>query len=204
MAYQRKDTWYHKAKNEGYRSRAAYKLQELHQRLKLFKSGILVIDLGCAPGGWLQVAAKLVGGKGRIVGIDRNATKTLEDSRISTLTGDITQSEVIDSLYHHLGKKADLILSDMAPDTTGVGFQDHVHSVELVKITMQTAIRMLASGGNMVAKVFDGSDLTELVNELSRHFNRVKRIRLKTTRKGSRELYLFAANFKGPCEKKRG
>ncbi len=192
MAYQRKDSWYRKAKQEGYRSRAAYKLEELHLKLKLFTPGMRVVDLGCAPGGWLQVAAKWIGKKGLLVGIDRFETQPLADARILTMTGDITQPSSIENLQKNLGKPADLVLSDMAPDTTGVGFADHANSVELVYIAGRVAEKLLVTGGRLVAKVFDGPDMKHLTEKLSQNYSNIQRIHLKSTRKGSRELYLVA------------
>ncbi len=192
MAYDRKDGWYRKAKREGYRSRAAYKLIELDQKLGLFKKGMRVVDLGCAPGGWLQVAAARVGRRGRVVGVDLLQTQPLAEEQVKLVSGDVTQSDTCKRLAGLLGGTADLVLSDMAPNTSGVGFQDHVRSIELVRQASELAAALLASGGALLAKVFDGPDLDSLLGELKDSFGPPRRIRLKSTRKGSREIYLFA------------
>jgi 23S rRNA (uridine2552-2'-O)-methyltransferase len=195
VAYQRKDGWYRKAKQEGFRSRAAYKLLELHQKHKLFSAGMYVIDLGCAPGGWIQVASGEIGDRGRVVGIDRLEVTPLQLPQATILLGDITDEDTAARLLDELGRPADLVLSDMAPDTSGVGFADHVRSVELVRVAAGLAEKLLKPGGSMLAKVFEGADLKPLVDDLKKSFSKVQRERPKSTRKGSRELYLLARNF---------
>jgi len=192
MAYRRKDSWYRKAKQEGYRSRAAYKLEELDRRLSLFGRGMRVADLGCAPGGWLQLAAARVGRRGRVVGIDRLEVAPLGLEQVEVLCGDITDEQCAARLSRALGGPAALVLSDMAPDTSGVGFADHARSVELVRAAAALARDLLEPGGRLVAKAFDGPDVNSLVAELGSGFTGVRRMRLHTTRKGSRELYLVA------------
>ena len=195
MVYDRKDAYYRKAKEEGYRSRAAYKLMELDQKLRLFKQGQKGVDQGCAPGGWLQVAAAKVGSKGLIVGIDRFATPSLGIAQVQTLEGDISADESVARLKELLTGPADFVLSDMAPDTSGVGFADHVRSVELARLVLDAARKLLKPGGWFVAKVFEGPDLKALVEEIRASFGKVQRIKPASTRKGSRELYLMAAPF---------
>ncbi|HUU04137.1 MAG TPA: RlmE family RNA methyltransferase [Myxococcota bacterium] len=191
VAYDRKDGWYRKAKREGYRSRAAYKLIELDKKLRLFRKGMRVVDLGCAPGGWLQVAAERVGRRGRVVGVDRLQTQPLASEQVKLLLGDVNQPGTRERLAELLGGTADLLLSDMAPNTSGVGFQDHVRSIELVRMAGELAAALLTCGGALLAKVFDGPDLDALLGELKDSFGPARRIRLKSTRKGSREIYLF-------------
>lgn len=192
MAYRRKDGWYRKAKQEGYRSRAAYKLEELDRRLALFRRGMRVADLGCAPGGWLQLAAARVGRRGRVVGIDRLEVAPLGLAQVEVLRGDIEDEQTAARLGRALGGPAGVVLSDMAPDTSGVGFADHARSVELVRAAASLAQALLVPGGRLVAKAFEGPDMNSLVTELGTGFTKVRRMRLKTTRKGSRELYLVA------------
>lgn len=195
MTYQRKDGWYRRAKQEGYRSRAAYKLIELQRRGRFFSSGMKVLDLGCAPGGWLQVAAGEVGKTGVVVGVDRAALEPLGLPQVVTLTGNINDPGVCDRLREALGGPADVVLSDMAPDTSGVGHADHARSLELARAALAAARRLLRPGGALVCKVFDGSDLEELIREWGAFFGQVRRIRPDSTRKASRELYLLARPF---------
>ncbi len=191
MAYQRKDSFYRKAKREGYRSRAAYKLIELDERVRLFRRGMRVLDLGCAPGGWLQVAAERVGPQGRVVGIDRLKVDALGLAQVNILPGDVTAADTAERLRAALGGPAQLVLSDMAPDTSGVAFADHVHSVELVQTAAALAGQIMAAKGVFLAKVFEGGDLPALVEELRLSVGKVRRLHLRSTRKGSRELYLL-------------
>lgn len=195
MAYQRKDSWYRRAKQEGYRSRAAYKLIELQRRCRLFAKGMRVVDLGCAPGGWFQVAAKEVGGKGRVAGIDRLEVEPLGLPQTVALVGNIHDHEACDRLQEVLGGRADVVLSDMAPDTSGVGDADHARSLDLARAAFEAAGRLLRPGGTLVCKVFDGSDLNGLIVDWKSAFGKVGRIRPESTRKGSRELYLVARPF---------
>ena len=197
MVYNRKDGWYKKAKQEGFRSRAVYKLEELDRRVQLFSRGSKVVDLGCAPGGWLQFAAKKVGPRGRVVGIDRLEMKPLPELRqVQILLGDITEAESLERLREALGGPADVVLSDMAPDTSGVGFTDHVRSLDLVRLAFEASLVLLKPGGTFVAKIFDGPDLDALVKNIKARFGKTRRIRPEATRKGSRELYLVATQFK--------
>jgi 23S rRNA (uridine2552-2'-O)-methyltransferase len=194
--YNRKDGYYRKAKAEGYRSRAAYKLIELDSKHRLLRKGMRLVDLGCAPGGWLQVASKKVGPKGRVVGIDRLEMAELKLLNTIVLIGDITAEDSRSRLLEALGGPADLVLSDMAPDTSGVAFADHVRSVELVAMGGQIARELLRPGGTYLAKVFEGPDLNELVADLKRHFGKIKRVKPEASRKGSKELYLVCPNLR--------
>jgi 23S rRNA (uridine2552-2'-O)-methyltransferase len=193
VAYHRKDSYYRNAKREGYRSRAAYKLMELDTKLGLFRSGMTVLDLGCAPGGWCQVAARKVGKKGRVLGIDRNPTEPFDQPQIELLVADLVDPGILECLRRALSGPVDVVLSDMAPDTSGVGFADHARSIELAGIAVGLAREVLAPTGLLVVKVFDGSDINELVGEMESSIGRVRRIHLKSTRKGSREIYLSAS-----------
>ncbi|HOX42148.1 MAG TPA: RlmE family RNA methyltransferase [Myxococcota bacterium] len=197
--YERKDRFYQQAKAEGYRSRAAYKLLELDRRHRLLARGARVLDLGCAPGGWIQVAAAKVGPGGRVVGIDRLAVDPLGLAQACVLRGDLADADSLARLESELGGPADVVLSDMAPDTSGVGFQDHVRSVELVRLALGVARRLLRPGGAMLAKVFEGPDLQALAAELKAAFGRLKRIKPEATRKGSRELYLLCEDHRAPA-----
>ena len=195
MAYKRKDGFYKRAKKEGYRSRAAYKLIELDRRQHLLRRGQRVLDLGCAPGGWLQVAAGKVGRTGRVVGMDRLQVQGLDLPNAEILLGDVTGADAPARLRDALGGPADLALSDMAPDTSGVGFADHARSIELVRTAFAVSSQLLRPGATFCAKVFDGPDLDDLVVELKTRFGKIRRVRPEATRKGSRELYLVCTGF---------
>jgi 23S rRNA (uridine2552-2'-O)-methyltransferase len=203
VAYHRKDSWYRKAKDAGYRSRAAYKLLELDRKAQLLRTGMKVVDLGCAPGGWLQVAARKVGKKGRIVGVDLLSVEPLNIAQVEVVLGDIRDRDMIEVILEKLKGKADLVLSDMAPNTSGVSFKDHHGSIELVRMALETAIKVLVVGGTFVAKIFEGPDTNLLVDDIKIRFSKVRRIKPDTTRKGSRELYLVAHSLKGEKEIRR-
>ena len=207
--YNRKDHFYQQAKAEGYRSRAAYKLMELDSKYKLLKSGQRVVDLGCAPGGWVQVVAPCLGENGIVIGIDRLETKafTQQDFRagksiaqVTILTGDITDSAIQQQVIDQAGGKVDLVLSDMSPDLTGVYFQDAARSAELVEIAFDVASRLLVPGGNIVTKIFPGSEADELFNQVRKFYNKVSRVSLKSTRKTSKEFYFVGQGFKGSLD----
>jgi 23S rRNA (uridine2552-2'-O)-methyltransferase len=191
--YVRKDHWYRKAKEEGYRSRSAYKLIELHKRYHLFRRGMKVVDLGCAPGGWMQVTAQEVGPSGRVVGIDLEPTEPLGLPQVHVLTGDIRHGETLSNIRNLLEGPCDLLLSDMAPDTSGVGFADHARSIELVSCAFGAARVLLRPGGTFLSKVFDGPDLSGLISEMKTLFGHIKRVRPEASRKASREIYLLAS-----------
>jgi len=190
VAYQRKDRFYQRAKQEGYRSRAAYKLEQLDRRLRLFAPGQRVVDLGCAPGGWLQVAARAVGRKGRVVGIDIEEVAPLGLEQVRVLRADIFDAATAGRLRELLEGPPDVVLSDMAPHTCGDRDADHSRSVELVAAAGRLAGDWLRPGGWFVAKVFEGGAINDLVQELGEWFGELRRIRPEATRDGSRELYL--------------
>ena len=205
--YQRKDHLYLKAKSEGYRSRAAYKLQELDQKYHLIKPGMKVVDLGCAPGGWLQVAAAKVGRLGMVIGIDRLVVKSFRLGEIKgregeinspiILTGDITDVEIQQQVIKEAGSKVDLILSDMSPDLTGVYFQDAARSAELVEIAFTIANILLKPKGNIVTKIFPGTESDQLFLEMKKNYKKLSRVALKSTRKTSKEFYFVGEGFVG-------
>jgi 23S rRNA (uridine2552-2'-O)-methyltransferase len=196
MAYHRKDSFYKLAKEAGYRSRAAYKLIELDQRLALLTRGATVLDIGCAPGGWLQVASQKVGPKGLVVGVDRLAVADLALGNVRVLQADLQDAASFEKMKALLKKSTDVVLSDMAPSTSGVGFADHTRSVELVRVAADVAFGTLRAGGSFCAKVFDGSEIEELLRHLKSRFGKIRRIHPKASRKESREFYLGCRNFR--------
>ena len=181
-----RDEYYNKAKQQGYRSRSAYKLQQLDETATLFEDGDTVVDLGAAPGGWLQVAAERVG-TGRVVGVDRQRIESLE--RVETVRGDLTDEDVQADLAERVGE-ADVVLSDMAPNMTGEYDLDHARSVYLARQALDVALDVLAPGGDFVAKVFDGRDLDALEADIDAEFEYVRTVRPDASRDESSELYL--------------
>lgn len=193
----RKDHYYKKAKQEGYRSRAAYKLLEIQKRFKIFRKGDRVVDLGCAPGGWLQLIAAEVGPKGRMVGVDLQKTRVLGSGNVELIRGDITAPEVRSRVRQTLGGEADVVTSDLSPNITGIGFQDHMRSCELVRTALGVARELMRPGGIFLAKVFQGEELDGVVGELKDEFGEVRRVVPTASRKASSEIYLLAMGFRG-------
>jgi len=190
--YDRKDTFYQKAKQEGYRSRAAYKLLELQRELRVFKPGDRVIDLGSWPGGWVQVAASLVGNVGQVIGIDLVALDPLPLSNVTLVQGDATDPRQQEQLLVLLGGQSDVMLSDMAPKLSGIRETDDVRAMELCRTALACAPQLLRPGGALLLKVFMGSEYKAFLTELRATFTTVKVIRPEATRKGSAETYILA------------
>jgi 23S rRNA (uridine2552-2'-O)-methyltransferase len=193
------DPYVARAKAEGYRSRAAYKIKELDERYKLFRKGMRVVDLGAAPGGWAQVAATATGSTDAnplVVAIDYLDMDEIPG--VAFLKKDFTDDDAPQALIDLMGgKKADLVMSDMAAPTTGHRPTDHLRIVHLVEIAADFAIQVLAPGGSFVAKVFQGGTEHELLHLLKQHFATTLHAKPKASRSESAETYLVARGFKG-------
>jgi 23S rRNA (uridine2552-2'-O)-methyltransferase len=184
-----KDEYYNRAKQEGYRARSAYKLKQLDEAAGLFGPGNTVVDLGAAPGGWSQVAREQVGEEGTVVAVDLQRIKELDG--VETVRGDMTDDETRAALVERVGE-ADVVVSDMAPNMTGEYSLDHARSVYLARQAFETALELLASGGDLAVKAFDGPDIDELRAEMDREFEYVRTIHPDASRDASSELYLVA------------
>ena len=196
MIYKPKDTYYKKAKQEGYRSRAAYKLLELQQRFHIMKPGDVVIDLGAAPGGWLQVTAKCIGQNGKVIGIDLQRIDALREPNIILIEGDIVSPEMSKRIEAIVHGKAHCVLSDLAPRLSGIRDADAARCLELNRAALAVAITMLRPEGSFLAKSFINQDLHTFTLELKEHFHSVQRTRPEATRQGSSEFYFLAKDFK--------
>jgi 23S rRNA (uridine2552-2'-O)-methyltransferase len=184
-----KDEYYNRAKQEGYRSRSAYKLKQLDEAAGLFGPGNTVVDLGAAPGGWSQVAVERVGEDGTVVAVDLQRIDDLDG--VETVRGDLTEASTREGLVDRVGA-ADVVLSDMAPNMTGEYSLDHARSVHLARQAFETALALLGPGGDLAVKVFDGPDLDDLRAEMEREFEYVRTIHPDASRDSSSELYLVA------------
>ena len=190
-AVTRKDEYYNRAKQEGYRTRAAYKLKQLDREADLLSHGDRVVDLGAAPGGWLQVAAEEVGETGTVVGVDFQRIRELDHDNIETIKGDMTEERTKDRLTEVIGEEgADLVISDMAPNMTGEYDLDHARSVHLARQAFAVAKEILATDGDFVAKVFQGQDLEALREEIEESFQYVRTMSPDASRDSSSEVYL--------------
>jgi 23S rRNA (uridine2552-2'-O)-methyltransferase len=196
MAYDRKDHFYKRAKREGKASRAVYKLSELQRRYKLVRAGAVAVDLGCAPGGWMQELSQMVGPKGRVVGIDLLPLKIQVPPNCAFILGDITDEVALAKVRELAGGSVDAILSDMAPNLSGVAFADAYRSYELAMCALDVCGRLLKESGNFVVKIFPGEEFASFVAELKRSFREVATIVPEATRKTSSERYLVATGFR--------
>jgi 23S rRNA (uridine2552-2'-O)-methyltransferase len=192
LTRQLNDPYVAAAKQQGFRSRAAYKLVELDERFRLIRRGSLVVDLGVAPGGWTQAAVQR--GAARVVAVDLLAVDPVAGAVM--LQGDFTEPEVQQRLMEELGGKADLVLSDMAPNTTGHAATDHLRIMALAEAALAFAIDALAEGGGFVAKVFQGGAEKAMLERLKRHFASVRHAKPPASRKQSSELYVVATGFR--------
>jgi 23S rRNA (uridine2552-2'-O)-methyltransferase len=185
------DEYVRRAQKEGWRSRAVYKLIELNERDRLLKPGMTVVDLGAAPGGWTQYAAGRVGGKGHVYALDLLPMDHFADTTV--LQGDFTEDAVLERLETALGETAvDLVLSDMAPNMSGVESVDIPRSMYLAELALDFCDRMLREGGSFVTKLFQGEGFDAFVREVRGRFDRVAVRKPKASRPRSREVYLVA------------
>ncbi len=185
----RKDDYYNRAKQQGYRSRAAYKLKQLDEEAGLISEGDTVVDLGAAPGGWLQVAAELAGESGTVVGVDLQRIKPIDG--VETVRGDMTDEETRQRI-RDLIDEADVVVSDMAPNMTGEYSLDHARSIHLARTAFETSLELLAPGGDFVAKVFEGPDTNDLRADIDEEFEYVRTIHPDASRDSSSELFMVA------------
>ena len=192
LARQLNDPYVRAAKEQGWRSRAAYKLLELDEKFHLIRKGARVVDLGAAPGGWSQVAISR--GAAKVVAIDLLPMEPLAGATV--LQADFTAEETEARLIEALGGKADLVLSDMAPNTTGHAATDHLRIMALAEAALDFALGVLAEGGGFVAKVFQGGTERAMLARLKQHFASVKHAKPPASRKESSELYVVATGFR--------
>ncbi|GEO13293.1 RlmE family RNA methyltransferase [Microvirga aerophila] len=189
------DPYVARAKREGYRSRAAYKLLEIDEKYHLLKTGQRVVDLGAAPGGWSQIAARKVGPKGKVVGIDLLPIDPMPGVEFIEL--DFLDESAPGKLIEMLGGPADVVMSDMAANTTGHKKTDHLRIMGLAEAAIYFAREILAPGGVFIAKVFQGGTESELLADLKRDFAVVRHVKPAASRADSAELYVMATGFRG-------
>ncbi len=191
-AYQRKDALHQRAKREGFRSRAAYKLQELQRTHRVLRRGQRVVDLGCWPGGWLQVAARIVGAEGRVVGVDVAEVEPLGLANTFAIQADLTEPGVAERILDALGGLADVVLCDAAPKLTGVRATDRAREESLLEAVEALLPVLLRPDGDLILKLLDSPEAQAVVARLRKQFARTKLTGLATTRRHSSERYLVA------------
>ncbi len=188
------DEFVKRSQKEGYRSRAAYKLLELQERDRFLKPGQVVVDLGAAPGGWLQVAASVVGKSGKVIGLDLLEIDPL--AGVELIQGDFREDAVLEALNEMLeGRQVDLVISDMAPNVSGVSAVDQPRAMYLCELALDFCRHSLKPGGGMVVKVFQGEGFDEFFSEMRSSFGKVVTRKPKASRPKSREVYLVAGNY---------
>jgi 23S rRNA (uridine2552-2'-O)-methyltransferase len=195
--YDPKDYYYRKAKASGLRARSAFKIEEILRRHRLLGSGRSVLDLGAAPGGFLQVLAEAVGERGAAVGVDKEHIRNLGKPWVRTGVVDLLAPGALEKIRDLYPGRFDLVASDMAPKTIGIKITDEARSLELCRAALQVARETLKLGGAFVAKVFMGGDFPAFRKELATHFQRVQVARPEATRDSSYEVYVVAKGFKG-------
>jgi len=188
------DEFVKRAQKDGYRSRAAYKLEELDVTVKLIRPGMVIVDVGSAPGGWAQYAVRRTGGKARVIALDMRPIEPIPG--VDIIQGDFTDSAVLDLLKQRLaGAAVDLVMSDMAPNISGNRATDQPRSVALLEEAMLFATEVLKPGGDLLVKAFQGEGIDEFTRDLRRHFATVKTLKPKASRPESREIYLLARTY---------
>ena len=190
------DPYVKQAQKDGYRSRSAYKLVELNEKDRLIRPGMYVMDLGSAPGGWSQVLSRLLGDKGRVLATDILPMDPI--GNVDFIQGDFTSDTVVEQIKAWLGDgKFDLVVSDIAPNLSGIDSADQARSIYFLELALDTVRLMLKPGANFVAKMFQGQGSDEYVKELRKHFGKISVRKPKASRPESREVYIVAKEFKG-------
>lgn len=197
MAYNVRDKFAKRATREGFRARSAYKLLDIQRKYEVLKAGDTVLDLGCAPGSWLQVVAEIVGTRGSVVGVDIEATRNMEGANIFVLKEDISTPDLAQRVLAKAGKAFNVVLCDVAPNTTGMKHKDQQAAHELSLHALHIALAVLARGGNMVIKVFEGPHTPQITKEAKAHFTHVVIIKPMASQKQSKEWYIVARGFQG-------
>ena len=196
--YERKDHYHQRAKREGYRSRAAYKLEEIQRAQRLLRPGQRVVDLGCWPGGWLQVASAAVGARGRVVGVDRAEIEPpLEKENVIAICGDLSEPRVWKDIIEILGGLADVVLCDAAPKLTGVRATDCAREEALLEGVEAALPTLLRPDGSLLLKILDGPDAQRVERRIRERFERARGVKPGASRKGTTERYLLARGYRG-------
>tara|TARA_R110000868_G_scaffold189695_2_gene433144 strand:+ start:190116 stop:190799 length:684 start_codon:yes stop_codon:yes gene_type:complete len=198
---QAKDQYVRMAIEQGYHSRAAFKLKEINEKRKIIKPGMTVVDLGAAPGGWCQVIKEEMSkdgkglGGGQIIGLDKIWMQDVEE--VLFIKGDFTKDEVLEDLLYKCPEKVNVVLSDMAPETSGHDGTDHLRIMSLVEMAADFALNILKPNGTFLVKIFQGGEEIKFREEMRKKFAKVEFIKPKSSRKGSREVFLLCTKFKG-------
>jgi len=192
----KRDYYYQKAKAENYRSRATYKLSQTARKYSFIRRGDVVVDLGAAPGGWIQAARKIAGKTGFVLGVDLKPIEPFPQEYIRTIVADFTEPGALQQIMDFLPRKADVVLSDASPNISGVWELDNARQIDLAGQALKIALSLLRPSGNFFVKVFEGNMLPGFVKAVKKHFEVVKVIKPKASRVKSSEMYLLAMGLK--------
>jgi 23S rRNA (uridine2552-2'-O)-methyltransferase len=192
----KRDYYYKKAKQEMYRSRAAYKLTEVIKRYHFIEFGDVVLDLGAAPGGWMQSARRAVGNRGFILGVDLKSIEPFPQPYVRTIICDITEPEAVQQILEMLPREADAVISDASPNISGIWEVDHARQIDLSQQALEIALQTLKPSGNFFVKVFQGDMLNDFIQKVKQHFETVIVVKPKASRPKSSEIFLLARCLK--------
>jgi len=196
----KKDHFHRLAKERGYRSRAAFKLQQIAKRYHFVRQGDSVLDLGAAPGGWLQTAHQIVGNHGYLLGVDKDPISDLPFENVKTIVADILDQNVISNIESSGPSKYDVVLSDLAPNVSGVWEVDHARQIDLARSALRIACSVLKPSGIFLVKVFQGSEIIDFRNEMKVRFRFLRIVKPPASRSESAELYFLGLDFLGQGE----
>jgi len=197
LRQRKRDQFHRLAKARGFRSRAAFKLLQITKRYNFIKPGQRVLDLGAAPGGWLQAARQVVGSRGFVFGVDLQPITALPYGNVRTMIGDITQPQIVDEIKKDAGSSFDVVLSDLAPNVSGVWEVDHARQIELARCAVRVGDVLLRASGNMLVKVFQGSEVKEFQDHMRSLFHEFRIVKPPASRAESAELYFLGLGFVG-------
>ena len=192
----KREFYYKKAKEENYRSRATYKLVQANEKYQLIKRNDVVVDLGAAPGGWIQAARKMTGKHGYVLGVDLKPIEPFTQEYIRTIIADMTDPDIVQEIVSFLPRKADAVISDAAPNITGVWEVDHARQIDLATRALGIAQCLLRPGGNFFVKVFQGGLLDEFIQTVKASFETVMLVKPQASRAKSSEMYILALGLK--------
>ncbi|MDR2699866.1 MAG: RlmE family RNA methyltransferase [Nitrososphaerota archaeon] len=192
--------YYKKAKAENYRSRATYKLVQANEKYGFIKLRDVVVDLGAAPGGWIQAARKMTGRHGFVLGVDLKPIEPFPQNYVRTIVGDLTDPEIAEQILSFLPRKPDTVISDAAPNVTGVWEVDHALQIDLASKALDVVLQILRPNGSFFVKLFQGDLMNEFVQTVKGHFDEVKFVKPAASRAKSSEMYLLALGLKTKLE----
>jgi 23S rRNA (uridine2552-2'-O)-methyltransferase len=192
----KREFYYRKAKAENYRSRATYKLVQADQKYQFIKRNDIIVDLGAAPGGWIQAARKITGKNGFVLGVDLKSIEPFAQEYIRTIVADMTETDTVQQILSFLPRKADVVISDAAPNITGVWDVDHARQIDLATKALEIAQSILLPSGNFFVKVFEGDLLNDFIQMVKSKFEIVKIVKPQASRAKSSEMYILALGLK--------